>query len=312
MNPSISVLLPVYNAERYVALAVQSILDQSYRDFELILINDGSTDNSLSILETFAARDPRIRLISRENRGLVATLNEGLSLANGEFIARMDADDIALPLRFEKQLSFMQTHPECVAVGCNTYLIDLDGQPLRPKKIVYCTHDEIDQALLSGKTNVISHPAAMIRTDALHKVNGYRDLAIGEDYDLWLRLAEIGQLANLPDILLYHRYHTSSYSSQRLLLSRELIPLLISEAYKRRNLRAEQHSIYTEVQAVSTVPYPTKCANMALTGKNYAVALKHCLYSLSEMPFSIANWRLLAKCVVTLARDNVSTLTSHK
>lgn len=301
-TPSVSVLLPVYNAERYVVQAVQSILDQTYRDFELILINDGSTDSSLSILEPFAARDPRIRLISRENRGLVHTLNEGLSLARGAFIARMDADDIADPLRFEKQVAFLQIHTQCVAVGCRTYLIDHEGQPLRPQKVVLCTHEEIDRALLSGKTGIISHPTAMIRTDALLKVNGYRDLAPCEDYDLWLRLAEIGQLANMPEILLHYRFHNHSYSYQRIQLSRQLVPSLIKEAYARRNMH-EAQQMNSTVEPVSLPRYSIKCANMALQGRNYPVAFKHCLRALGEKPLSVASWRLLAKCMGTLIQD---------
>src|ERR1700726_1508117 len=115
--PTISVLMPVYNAERYVAEAVESILSQTFADFEFIIIDDGSKDRSLAILEEYAARDPRIRLVSRPNTGIVKALNQGLALASGELVARMDADDIAMPERLAKQRDYLADHPECVMVG---------------------------------------------------------------------------------------------------------------------------------------------------------------------------------------------------
>src|SRR4051794_24772902 len=112
--PPISVLLAVYNGGRYLRAAVDSILTQTFTDFEFIIIDDGSTDGSLATLREFAQRDPRINLVSRPNKGLTVTLNEGIALARGEFLARMDADDIALPQRFEKQIAYLRDHPECV------------------------------------------------------------------------------------------------------------------------------------------------------------------------------------------------------
>src|SRR5262245_11551620 len=115
--PGISVILACYNTERYIASAVQSILAQTLGDFELILIDDGSTDSSSQICQDLAAKDSRIRLITRPNKGLTKTLNEGLSLATAPLIARMDADDLSLPTRFEKQVAYLSAHPECVCVG---------------------------------------------------------------------------------------------------------------------------------------------------------------------------------------------------
>ena len=107
-SPLISVILPVYNAEKYLAEAIDSILNQTFTDFEFIIINDGSTDNSLSILQSYQTQDSRIRLFSRENKGIVMTMNEGIDLARGEWLARMDADDIAMPSRFERQLQHLK------------------------------------------------------------------------------------------------------------------------------------------------------------------------------------------------------------
>ena len=119
-----------YNAGRYVAEAVESILAQTYTDFEFLIIDDGSTDRTLKVLKQYAARDPRIHLVSRPNRGLVATLNEGLALARAEFIARMDADDIALPHRFERQIAYMREHPDIICVGSAVMTMDQAGRDL--------------------------------------------------------------------------------------------------------------------------------------------------------------------------------------
>jgi glycosyltransferase involved in cell wall biosynthesis len=123
-EPAISVLMPVYNTERYVAEAVESILAQTFRNFEFLIIDDGSTDRSLSILKRYAERDPRIYLVSRPNTGYVIALNEMLAMARGEFIARIDADDIALPERFEVQVAYLREHPEVVCLGSKVQFID--------------------------------------------------------------------------------------------------------------------------------------------------------------------------------------------
>src|SRR5262249_45977834 len=127
--PLISVCMPVHNAERFVGEAVESILGQTLRDFEFLIIDDGSTDGSTRILRDSAARDPRIRLTCRSNRGLVATLNELVDQARGEFIARMDADDIALPDRFLRQVDYLRRHPERVEGGAWVPVIDPAGDP---------------------------------------------------------------------------------------------------------------------------------------------------------------------------------------
>src|SRR6476661_6105481 len=128
MTPPVSVLMPVYNAGRYVAEAVESILGQTYADFEFLIVDDGSTDRSRAILERYAARDPRIRLVSRPNTGYAAALNELLGLARGELVARMDADDVALPERLLRQVNYLRAHPEVVCVGTAVHLIDGGGR----------------------------------------------------------------------------------------------------------------------------------------------------------------------------------------
>ncbi len=208
-GPPISVCLPVYNAERYIAEAVESILGQTFGDFEFLIIDDGSTDGSRRILERYAAGDPRIRLVSRPNGGLVSALNELLGMARGEFIARMDADDIALPERFERQIAYLRDHGDVVALGTQILLIDPRGAPLTEMPLDL-EHEDIDRAHLNGVT-VLCHPTILARTASVLGVGGYRPGYFpGEDIDLWLRLAEVGRLANLPEILVKYRQHLQS------------------------------------------------------------------------------------------------------
>ena len=189
--------MPVYNAERYVGEAVRSILEQTFADFDFVIIDDGSTDRSTEILEQFAS-DPRIRLIRRPNTGYLRALNEGLALCQGEFIARMDADDVSLPDRLRRQIAFLDEHPECLMVGCALLRIDDDGDVLCEERLPE-DHAEIEARLLEGR-GAIGHPAALIRRQALVELGGYREPFYGaEDHDLWLRLAERGRLANLPE-----------------------------------------------------------------------------------------------------------------
>ena len=210
--PLISVCMPVYNAERYLAEAIESILGQTFRDFEFLIIDDGSTDRSLAILERYAARDARIRLSSKPNAGYVVRLNEMLHQARGDLIARMDADDVALPERFARQVEFLRSHPEVDVVGGAQEHIDSKGYPLT---VHYDPqgHEEISELAMSGACP-INHPSVMMRRKALLAVGGYRvEMMPAEDLDLWLRMGERGRLANLPDVIMRYRVHDSSVSA---------------------------------------------------------------------------------------------------
>ena len=129
-EPQASVILPVYNGARYIEAAITSVLEQTFTNFELLLLDDGSRDDSLAILRAYAQRDPRCIVHTRENRGLVQTLNEGIALSRADILIRMDADDRSHPGRFEMQIAFLLEHPECVAVGSEVMLIDPEGQQL--------------------------------------------------------------------------------------------------------------------------------------------------------------------------------------
>lgn len=227
--------MPVYNGACYLSEAIDSILGQSVADFELIIIDDGSDDSTPDILADYARRDHRIKVISRPRRGLVASLNELLGHARGEFIARMDADDIALPERFALQLEFLAGNPDVVCVGGASMMIDGAGRYLTT--LFPPTGDAAIQAAgLAGHTP-INHPAAMIRRCVLEKIGGYdKDYDTAEDLDLWLRLGEVGKLANLGVPLLRYRLHDKSISAQAIGRQREALRRACEAAWRRRGI----------------------------------------------------------------------------
>ncbi|MFZ4396973.1 MAG: glycosyltransferase family 2 protein [Kiritimatiellia bacterium] len=208
----ISVVLPVYNGERFLAEALDSILAQTFGDFELITVNDGSTDGSLAILQTYATRDPRLRIITRPNTGVARSRNEGLAAAQGELIAWMDADDVARPERFRRQYQFLQKNGSIGAVGAAFQAVDETGACIGAPKIFPSKPGVIHKDLQRGSC-VMAQTLVMARREALRRVGGYRGLFTpAEDYDFWLRLSEVAELANLPDVLQLYRIHSQSLS----------------------------------------------------------------------------------------------------
>ncbi|WP_231833833.1 glycosyltransferase family 2 protein [Thermosynechococcus vestitus] len=206
-RPLLSVLMPVFNAEAYVGEAIESILGQSFRDFEFIIIDDGSTDNSLSVLKRYAAQDARIRLISRENRGLVATLNEGIALARGEWIARMDADDVALAHRLVSQLTFLQEN-QLEICGASVQLIGTGrGYWHYPR-----AHAGCEAELLFGVP--FAHPTVIAHARVFKELRYAAAWSLVEDYDLWQRAWAAGfKMGNVPEVLLQYRVHRQQTSS---------------------------------------------------------------------------------------------------
>ena len=212
-DPLVSVVLPVRNGLPYLAAAVDSILHQNYRNFELIVIDDGSTDDGRDWLAVRAAQDDRLRLLANPRRGLVEALNYGIAQACGTYIARMDADDIALPERFTLQVSFLEAHPAIAVLGTQATHIDENGDSLG-----YSTSYPTDPSALSRslaeKGCILLHPTAMARRTAVLEAGGYRSVTeTAEDYDLWLRLDERFSLANLPETLLRYRRHPKQVST---------------------------------------------------------------------------------------------------
>jgi hypothetical protein len=205
MTPKVTVLMSVYNAEKYLHEAMDSILNQTFQDYEFIIVNDGSTDSTLGILQGY--RDPRISIINNpKNIGLTKSLNKGLKFAKGEYIARQDADDISLPGRLARQLNFMQAHPEVGGVGTWADIINPQGERLRTVQGP-TNHDEICAHLLIH--NPFVHTSMFVRRQTLGKVGGYQEeLRYAQDYDLWWRLAQVGRVAVIPEVLVKRRKYT--------------------------------------------------------------------------------------------------------
>ncbi|WP_172400926.1 glycosyltransferase family 2 protein [Vibrio sp. qd031] len=202
MNPKVSVILPAFNAAATLHAAVESILRQTYTNIELICIDDGSKDSTLEVLNTFKD-DSRVNIISRENRGLIASLNEGIDASTGKYIARMDADDISLEDRIEKQVNFLEAHSSVVALGGAIHEFDETGYI---KVKTNPTHNEELQFHSLHKIP-IWHPTAMFRADIV-KTFGVRydaQYPHAEDAKFWFELSKLGELANLEDVLLNYR-----------------------------------------------------------------------------------------------------------
>lgn len=206
----ISVIMPVYNAEAYLDEAIQSILKQTYNNFEFIIINDGSTDKSLELIKEYEKEDKRIILISRENRGLVASLNEGIEKSNGKYIARMDADDISLPTRFEEQIRFMEKNKD---IGiCGTW-VEVFGENRKAILWKMPINDiELIPRLLFSVTFI--HPSVMMKKDLFDKYNlrYNKDYETAEDYKMWLDCSKYTKFGNIPKKLFLYRYLETSVS----------------------------------------------------------------------------------------------------
>jgi len=215
MNPKVTVLMPVYNGERYLREAIDSILSQTFRDFEFLIIDDGSTDSSVKIIQSY--RDGRIRFIGNEmNIGLPSTLNKGIELASGEYIVRMDSDDISLPTRIEKQVRFMDNNPEVGVCGTWIKYIGVPRRPWRSSIYKFPTkHKDIKSRLLFGSN--FCHPSVIMRKSLVERFHLRYDPEhyYTEDYGLWQTCSFCFPLANIPEVLLLYRVHPGSITNSK-------------------------------------------------------------------------------------------------
>lgn len=216
-QPTISVAMSVYNGERFLRAAIESVLSQSFSDFEFLIVDDGSGDASPAIILEYAERDSRIRPVLRENRGLIVSLNEMVEQARAPLIARMDADDVCMPERFARQVEFLDSHPDYGVVGCWTLDIDENDQryPLHGRDHPV-DHAAFLEAIAHGWP-LLCHPAAMMRRHVVREVGGYHAaFRHCEDYDLWLRLASVTKLGNIPERLIRYRHYPQQVSSRHI------------------------------------------------------------------------------------------------
>ncbi len=208
-RPRLSVLLPVFNAEDTLDEALESLRRQTFQDFEIVAIDDGSTDNTPRLLAAWAAREPRLRVVRRPHRGVVAALQAGLALCRAPLVARMDADDIALPQRLAAQVAFLEAHPQVAVVGCQVEAFPARrvGQGLQ--RYLAWQNALLDDEAIRREIFIESpftHPSVVFRREVVLSVGGYRDPGWPEDYDLWLRLYLAGaHFGKVPQVLLRWR-----------------------------------------------------------------------------------------------------------
>jgi O-antigen biosynthesis protein len=230
-GPLVSVVMSVYNGDRFVREAVESILSQTFKSFEFIIINDGSTDGTRSILESFT--DERIVLVHQGNIGLTRSLNKGISLARGKYLARQDADDVSNPERLKKQVVFMEENPAVGLLGSRFEFIDEAG--LVTRQAFLPLENEVLQEKLINICQ-FCHSSVLVRKELLDQVGGYREyFKYAQDYDLWLRLSEKCEIRNLPEFLVQWRESGDAISSENILLQSFYAGVAANMAVQRRN-----------------------------------------------------------------------------
>jgi glycosyltransferase involved in cell wall biosynthesis len=286
--PEITVLLCVFNGADHLNEAVASVLHQTFKDFELLIIDDGSKDGTPAIVRNI--RDQRVRSIRHDtNRGLIFRLNEGIGIAEGRYIARMDADDLCHQERLERQYQFLENHPEVGVLGTAVRIINREGQG----RIVYQypqDHEVIDWIL--PFVCPLVHPSIMMRRDLIRSVGGYAASAVhAEDYDLWERLLPLTRFANLPQPLLDLRKHNDSVTVRNATIHHETILAISMRGFVRRlgrhfdiavvaclrRDRACRSSVVSEADAVLLVLYrsasTTSCVAHAVIRRETAIML---------------------------------------
>lgn len=287
--------MPMYNAGNYLHESITSILNQTFTDFELIIVDDGSTDHSLAIIKEYAEKDQRIRWITTKHAGIAHASIVLVKASLGKYIARMGADDISLPERLEKEVAYMETHPECVSIGSSSLLIDPDGSPLTIFQAIE-NHEDIIHEHSQGRY-AMSDTSVLIRKLAIEKAGGYSEsVFLAEDYDLNLRLEEIGKLHNLPDVLVKYRQHIGSICNKNYDLLRDTTYQSLVTAYKRRGKKIPQELNKELTKKFTKVSVPEayrKWGWWALGYGNIPTARKYAFKSFISNPLSLDNWRLL-------------------
>lgn len=297
--PRISVLMPVFNTASYLPQALESIRLQTCADFELVVIDDGSSDDSSDILRRYAGIEPRMRLFVRSNRGLIATRNELLAAARGELIAWMDSDDLSRPERLQLQAASFAADPALVCLGGAAQRIDPEGHALEVERYP-TSHDEILAGQLTG--GAMRFPTTMMRRDVALKVGGFREpFRIGEDLDLFLRLSEVGKMANLSAIIYSYRQHASgtfvglssqwlNYRHVILALAKERQELGTDRLQRGETVSIDQSSQFDSASLLADAY--ADWASHALRSGRFDHAWRYARAALRTKPLSPRLWKL--------------------
>jgi glycosyltransferase involved in cell wall biosynthesis len=305
----VSVVMAVYNDARSVRAAVHSILEQTFGDFEFVIVDDGSTDGSGAILEEMARADGRIRLLKNaKNLGQTPSLNRGIEMTSGRYIARMDADDLSLPERLARQVAFLNSSPEVGLLGARALIVNRRGKPLRA--LDYPTDDEGIQARLMVKSS-FCHGAVMIRRAALEAVGMYRPaFRLAQDMDLWLRISERSRVANLSDVLYHLRLTPASANVRRNAEQTAYVELARRLARERRETGGEQTDLEDAARAIEREfderkwlarrrglarNYANWASKLAWWGHAWPDGVEMWLRALLAWPLEPAPWLMAAK-----------------
>jgi len=246
-SPKVCVLMSVFNGQEYLPEAIESILQQTYADYEFVVIDDGSADGTAEILEGYAARDRRICVHHHENRGRAASLNIGMELTKCSYIARMDADDIALRNRLEDQVEFMEKHPEVGLLGGGVELMSSRGKVLATYRPSLLEDGEIRDVMMHR--NTFYHPAVMMRKEVAIAAGGYRKALLdADDYDLWLRMGERSQFANVSQTIVKYRIHGNQVSVRN--MRQQTLCVLAAQAAARERRRGRSDPL-SQVEKVT-------------------------------------------------------------
>ncbi|WP_063823033.1 glycosyltransferase [Rhodopirellula baltica] len=290
----ISVLLTVFNAKTTVAETIRSVLTQTETGFEFLILDDGSTDGSDDVAIQAAKNDDRVQLIRQSNVGMAASLNRLIEQSRGQYLARIDADDIAEPTRFAKQAAYLDAHPDCVLVGSAVLNIDIEGDPYGVTTMP-SDHEAIETRMLSGAGGIM-HPSTMLRRSAVIQTGGFAlNYPVAEDQDLWLRLALIGRLANLPEPLTRYRVHPQNMSFVRQKDGADALDRLLTKAHADRGLT------YTRLANQSTMNEECSAwdrertwAWTAVQEGHFTTARKHARRLACRKPLDTRAWKLVA------------------
>ena len=281
--PKVTVLMSVFNGDKYLSEAIDSILNQTFTNFEFLIVNDGSNDRTEDILKSYS--DVRIRIINNyNNMGLAKSLNKGLRIAKGEYIARMDADDISLPTRFERQVEFLDKNKHVGLLGTSWYAINGDGERIGTNRAV------------SGKHAVhfICHGSVVMRKRCLEKVGFYREvLELAEDYDLWLRISEKFDVSNLSEPLYMHRVHVNSVSTRKKLEQGLVVSLTLQMAEERRKKGEDTLSAIDQKEGMKL-----RHQRLSASGIERGKRLSQNYSTWSAAAFDIGDYRKALDCAI--------------
>jgi len=282
--PRISVLMPVYNGSVFLSEAIESILEQTYPDFEFIIINDGSTDDTGAIIDRY--RDLRIKRIDHKaNLGIITSLNEGLDAASGEFIARMDADDYSMPHRLSMQLAYMDSYPDIGVCGSSVQVLGTEHiwhQPVNP---------EVLKCRLLFRS-CLAHPTVMFRRSLLdeHSIRYEAPYIHAEDYQLWVRLSRLTLLSNIPEVLLHYRLHPSQISQSHQPTQLRHADRIRYEQLQYMGIEPDKDEFSLHLNLCYHVPFPDSAARTQWIHKLLEKNLENRVYEPIALMNVLSSW----------------------